>query len=192
MVQKRVYIAVFPLRFLYWFSVLCLCPAFALAQTEKLAEYQVKAAYLYKFCLYIEWPLAAFNNAASPLTIGIVDADDIAAELESKSQSRTIDGRPFVVRRIDNTSSLENLQLLFIANSQQNTLARWVTQAQQYPLLVVTETETGLDAGSSINFAVQDNRVRFDVGLAAAQRQGLKLSANLLQVARTVRKSEMQ
>lgn len=153
----------------------------------------MKAVFIYKFCLYVEWPPGTFSDPHSPLTIGIVDADDIAAELEIKSKDRTINGRPLVVRRLDAaTPNLDNLQLLFISNNQQSKLTHWLSLAQKYPLLVITETPDGLDAGSSINFDLQDNRVRFDVGLAAAQRQGLKLSAQLLQVARTVREGEAQ
>jgi hypothetical protein len=174
-------------RFFYCLSLFCFFPAFASAQTQPLSEYQVKAVFIYKFCLYVEWPPGTFEDASSPVTIGVVDADEVAAELEAKSKNRTIDGRPLAVRRLNEPSSLDKLQLLFIAHAQENTLAHWMELAQKYPVLVITETPTGLDAGSSINFALQDNKVRFDVELAAAQRQGLKLSAQLLKVARTVR-----
>ena len=158
----------------------------SVAQTAP-SEHQVKAIFIYKFCLYVEWPPGTFSAPENPLVIGVIDADDIAAELEIKSKERTLDGRPFIVRRLDSSSNLDNLQLLFIAQTQQKKLEHWMALAKQHSMLVVTETPNGLDAGSSINFAVQDNRVRFDVGLATAQRQGLKLSAQLLQVARTVR-----
>jgi hypothetical protein len=180
------------LRFAFWLGVLSLFPSLVLAQTTTLSEHQIKAVFIYKFCLYVEWPPGTFSDSHSPVTIGVIDADDIAAELELKSKDRTIDGRPLAVRRLDSTSNLDNLQLLFISQTQQNKLTQWITLAQRYPLLVVTEIPSGLDAGSSINFALQDNRVRFDVGLAATQRRGLKLSAQLLQVARTVREGEMQ
>lgn len=175
------------LRFMCWLGVFFLLPTLVLAQTETASEQQIKAVFIYKFCLYIEWPPGTFNDPHTPLTIGVVDADDIAAELEIKSKDRTIDGRPLAVRRLDSTSSLDNVQLLFISHTQQNKLPHWIALAKKYPLLVITEMPSGLDAGSSINFALQDNRVRFDVGLTAVQRQGLKLSAQLLQVARTVR-----
>lgn len=178
------------LRLLLFLSAFHLASSLAAAQTATPSESQVKAIFIYKFCLYIEWPPKTFADPDSPLTIGIVDADQIASELEALSKTRTISGRPLAVHRIDDKSSLDNLQLLFIAQTQENRLERWITRTKSHPLLVVTETPSGLDSGSSINFAVQDDRVRFDVGLAAAQRQGLKLSAQLLQVARAVRGGE--
>lgn len=176
------------LRFLLWLSVLHLAPALAMAQAAP-SEDQVKAVFIYKFCLYVEWPPKTFAGPQSPLTIGVVDAEAIAAELEALAKSRSVDGRPLVIRRLDDKSTLDDVQLLFIGRTQKDGLPRWMTRVQDHPLLVVTEIPTGLDAGSSINFAVEDNRVRFDVGLAAAQRRGLKLSAQLLQVARNVQGS---
>jgi hypothetical protein len=171
---------------LWAFSIL------ASAQAATPSEQQIKAIFIYKFCLYVEWPPGTFDSDSSPLTIGIVGADEIAAELESKANELVIDGRPLVVRRLNSDSKLDKLNLLFIADTQNDKLANWIDRAQGHPLLVVTETAAGLDAGSSINFSLQDNRVRFDVALGAAQRQGLKLGAQLLQVARTIRRGEMQ
>ncbi len=178
------------LRLLFLIGITYLFSTPALAQTTTPSEYQVKAVFLYKFCLYVEWPPKTFVERHSPLTIGVADADQIASELEALSNSRTIAGRPLAVRRLDDKSNLDNLQMLFIARTQQNKLAHWINRAQGRGLLVVTEIPDGLDAGSSINFALQENRVRFDIDLATAQRQELKLSAQLLQVARTVRRGD--
>lgn len=178
------------LRPLLWLGVLYFFCTLASAQTTTPSEQQIKAIFIYKFCLYVEWPAGTFDNASSPLTIGIVGADEIAAELELKAKELVVDGRLLVVRRLDLDSKLDNLQLLFISQTHDDKLAYWVARAQGHPLLVVTETPSGLDAGSSINFSLQDKRVRFDVALDRARRQGLKLGAQLLQVARTVREGE--
>jgi hypothetical protein len=166
--------------------------ALASAETATPSEQQIKAIFIYKFCLYVEWPTGTFDSASSPLTIGVVDADEIATELESKSNELMIDGRPLVVRRLDSGAKLDDLNLLFIADTQDDKLTHWIDRARGHPLLVVTETAAGLNAGSSINFFLQDNRVRFDVALDTAQRHGLKLGAQLLQVARTIRRGETQ
>ncbi len=151
------------------------------------AEYQVKAAFLYKFCLYIEWPRSAFASADSPIVIGIAGPDDLVAELESITRDHTINGRSLQVRRIDNDADLKGLHLLFVAHTEQARLPQLVAQAQTLPLLLVTESPAGLDDGGGINFTLQDNRVRFDVDLDFTNRQDLRLSAQLLKVARTVR-----
>jgi YfiR/HmsC-like len=151
------------------------------------AEYQIKAAFLYKFCLYVEWPATAFAAADSPIVLGLAAPDDMIGAVENAIRGRVINGRQLQLRRIDTASDLAGLHLLFIARPEPAYLTQWEARAQGLPLLLVTESAAGLDGGIGINFAVQDNRVRFDVGLDAASRNGLRLSAQLLKVARTVR-----
>lgn len=164
-------------------------PAWSAAQdaSDNIAEYQVKAAFLYKFCLYVEWPPSAFANADSPIVLGVAGPENLVAELENITRGRALNGRSLQVRRIDNNTGLAGLHMLFVTRSEQVRLPQFVAQVQKLPLLLVTESPSGLDDGGGINFAVQDNRVRFDVGLDSINRQGLRLSAQLLKVARTVR-----
>jgi hypothetical protein len=161
--------------------------SFAQGQPANVMEYQIKAAFLYKFCLYVEWPPTAFSAADSPLVFGIAAPDDFIAELNTVLKNHTINDHPLQVRRIDGGSDVSGVQLLFVARSQQALLPQLRAQAQGLPLLLITESERGLNDGGVINFALQDNRVRFEVALDTANRQGLHLSAQLLKVARNVR-----
>jgi hypothetical protein len=150
-------------------------------------EYQVKAAFLYKFCFYVEWPASAFAAADSPIVLGIIGPDELLGELRNVIKNHTVEGRPLQVQRIERNAGLTGLHVLFVARFEQAHLPQLLAQAQGLPLLVVTESPAGLDDGSGINFAVQDERVRFDVSLNSTGRQGLRLSAQLLKVARSVR-----
>lgn len=149
-------------------------------------EYPVKAAFLYKFCFYIEWPPAAFTSADSPFVFGIAAPDEFITELNTVIADRTINGRPVQIRRIDNGDA-SGVHLLFVAQSKQSQLPKLLAQTQGLPVIVVTDSEHGLDNGSAINFSLKNNRVSFEVALDAASRQGLHLSAQLLKVASNVR-----
>lgn len=161
--------------------------SFAQEQPANVMEYQIKAVFLYKFCLYVEWPPTAFSAADSPLVFGIAAPDNFIAELNTVLKNHTINDHPLQIRRIDGGNDVGGVQLLFVARSQQTLLPQLRAQIQGLPLLLITESERGLDDGGAINFSLQDNRVRFEVALDTANRQGLRLSAQLLKVARNVR-----
>ena len=171
------------------FAFLVTAPESSIADESfgNVAEYQVKAAFLYKFCQYVEWPQNAFASGDSPIVLGVAGPDSLLAELGNVVRNHTVNGRPVQVRKVDGNASPTGLHVLFIARSEQSNQPKLISQSQKLPLLLVTESPADLDDGGGINFEVQDNRVRFDVGLASVNRQGLRLSAQLLKVARNVR-----
>ena len=150
-------------------------------------ERHVKAAFLYKFLGYAEFPPGAFFDGGSPVTIGVIGADELAAELARAVAGRTIHNRPVVVRVLRDTDVQVPLHLLFVGGADPVRVGRLVRQAGA-AMLVVTECEDGLRQGSVINFRIIDERVRFDVSLDAAERNGIKLSSRLLTVANRVQK----
>jgi len=150
-------------------------------------ERRVKAAFLYKFLGYAEFPPGAFLDGASPVTIGVVGADDLAADLARAVAGRTVNNRPVQVRILRENDVQVPLHLLFVGGMDPLRVGRTVRQASA-AMLVVTECEDGLRQGSVINFRVIDERVRFDVSLDAAERNGIKLSSRLLTVANRVQK----
>ncbi len=158
-------------------------PAQADAQAD---EYRVKAAFLYKFGSYIEWPSRSFAGTDSPVTIGVMGADTLAGELAQIVAGRNVNGRPVVVRRLRPGDPIAGLHVLFIGGSDRGRLAEILAAAKGRPLLTVTESEEGLELGSVINFVVVEDKVRFDVAPPPAESGGLKISARLLGVARKV------
>jgi hypothetical protein len=163
-------------------------PLPARPQAPATVERSVKAAFLYKFLGYADFPPGAFADATAPVVIGVAGADEMAGELTRIVAGRTVNGRPIAVRSLKDSDSTAGLHLLFVAGSESGRLARWLRTAGQQPLLVVTETDDGLQQGSAINFRIIDDRVRFDVSLDAADRSNIKLSSRLLTVAHQVRK----
>ena len=156
------------------------------AQADPDAEYRVKAAFLYKFGSFVEWPSQAFARPDSPLAIGVIDADDLADELGRIVAGRSVNGRSIAVRKLHRGDSVAGLHILFIGRADAGRVADIVAGARGQPLLTVTESEDGIEHGSSINFVVVDDKVRFDVALPSSDPGQIKISARLLAVARKV------
>jgi hypothetical protein len=162
-------------------------PLAALAQQDsRAAEVQIKAAFLYKFGDFVQWPPAAFARADAPFAIGVMGADALAAALEQLVVNRTVQGRPIAVRRLRPGESLAGLHVLFIGRAESAHLGETLAATRGQALLTVTETENALASGSMINFVAEESRVRFDVALPSAERGQLKISSRLLAVARRV------
>jgi hypothetical protein len=157
----------------------------AAAQPETL-EHQVKAAFLYQFPAYVEWPASSFADSTSPLIFGMLEADAIADELIAISRDNLVSGRTIVVRKMRPGDSMEGLNVLYVGQSQTRTSEPLLLQALMEAVLTITEAPAQRPDGSVINFAIIDDRVRFDVSLAMADQAGLTISSRLLQVARRV------
>jgi hypothetical protein len=180
-----------------WLLALCLLLPLAAAlpvQSARAAdvgaasvERGVKAAFLYKFLGYVEFP--SQTEAGSPYVVGVAGAEDIVAELNRIAVGRNVNGHPVVVRSLREGEAVAGLQLLFIASSESGRTAALLRAAQQANVLTVTEGQNGLQAGSVINFRLVDDRIRFEVSLEAAEKSNLKLSSRLLAVAYAVQKS---
>lgn len=151
-------------------------------------ENSVKAAFIYKFLAYAEWPSHAFKSPNAPITIGVAGSEEVAAELNRIVAGRTVNTRPITVRQVTGNEVLADVQVLFVGAGQNAQLGNLLRKAQQQSMLSVTEDESALARGSIINFKQVDGRIRFDVSLDAADRSGLKLSSRLLGVAHQVHK----
>ena len=175
-----------------WLRAACLLLCLAAmgtprAQTERVAaEYQVKAAYLYKFLDFVEWPPRAFESAQSPFVIGVIGADALADELALVVATRQSGGRAAMVRKLRPGEPVTGVHMLFIGRSAAARTASLVASTKDMPVLTVTETEDAFAAGSSINFVLIDNKVRFDVALRGGEPSQFKISSRLLGVARKV------
>jgi hypothetical protein len=150
-------------------------------------EQRVKAAFLYQFASYVEWPAQSFAQPDTPVTIAVMGAEQLAAELKQLSAGRTVGGRTVEVRQVRPGETLAGINILFIGSAENARLPQVVQAAKQRPMLIVTETDGALGQGSMINFVIVDRRVRFEVALDSVERSGLKLSSRLLAVAQQVK-----
>jgi hypothetical protein len=155
---------------------------------EAQLERSVKAAFLYKFLGYVDYPEAAQPGFGEPLLIGILGADDVADELRRITIGRSMNGRTVVVRKLRQGEALGKVHMLFIGDDDVAETEKLLAAVRQTPVLTVTETARNLRTDSVINFRVVDDRVRFEVSLDAAEKNKLKLSSRLLAVAYKVQR----
>lgn len=171
-------------RLRYLMLVLALCGAAALparAAAPQL-ESQVKAAYLYKFATYAEWPAGAFDDHESPFVIGVAGNDAVAGLLARFVAGRAVGGHPVEVRRIEPGRPLDGVHMLY-ASGDRGLVRATLAQARGYPVLTVTDSDQGFGHGGMINFVVADNRLRFEVALRRVNTGRLRISARMLAAA---------
>src|SRR5262249_33841509 len=158
-----------------------------LAWAVDVSEATVKAAFLYKFAAYVDWPDTPREGASvTPFVIGVMGNDEVYVELERIVAGRNIGGRPLAARQVKDSDGLKGLQMLFVGRADSGRIASMARAAQSRSILLVTESDRGLEQGGLINFVVSESRVGFEVSLEAAERCGLRVSSRMLGVARRV------
>ena len=147
-------------------------------------EYQVKAAFLFNFAKFVEWPSGTFRGADSPLVIGLIGEDPFGETLVKSIQNKTVQGHPLALRRIQGDEDLKQCHVLFISRSEKQRLREIFAAVKSSAVLTVSEMDQFLEQGGMINFFVESDSVKFAINIETAQRSGLKLSSKLLSVAR--------
>lgn len=150
-----------------------------LAQNGGFSEYQVKAAFLYNFGKFVEWPTNDFASTNSPLLIGVYGENPFGNDLAGVVHGRSINGHPVVARQVS-LGELRSCQILFIARSEQKNINEILRVLDGAGVLTVTENMDPFASGIMIDFTVQNDRIRFEINNRAARKVGLKLSSKLL------------
>jgi hypothetical protein len=146
-------------------------------------ETQIRAAYIYKFATYVDWPPAAPSPSGAALTIGIIGADGLADEFKKISVGRQVKSRPVQVRIVKADDQLTGLHILYIGAGAGGRARTLIDGAVAQAVLTVAEAGTPFASDSVINFVKIDDRIRFEVSLVHAATNGLKISSRLLVVA---------
>jgi hypothetical protein len=149
----------------------------------------LKAAFLYNFANYIEWPATTFPSPQSPFIIGVLGPDPFGSLLEQLTK-KTVRGRPIVYRHFDSPQNVGECNILFIGVtvSDADCLAA-IAATRGHHVLIVTEANGLARRGSVVNFFVEQNKLRFEINPAAAQQRALRISSKLLSLARLVEPS---
>jgi hypothetical protein len=166
-------------------ALLLLAPRAACAEATA-KEYQVKAAFLFNFARFAEWPATAFADDTAPIRIGILGDDPFGAALDDTVRDEVVRGRKLEVRRARQAKDLADCQLVFVSRSEQERQAEILAALGQRPVLTVSDIEHFAGHGGVIGFYLEGNKVRFEIDPANAQRQQVKLSAQLLRLGRIV------
>ncbi len=165
--------------------LLLVAPARGRAQ-ETLSEYQVKAAYLFNFLKFVEYPSESFEDPLAPIVIGVVGDDPFGNALPQVVIGKTVQGRDLVIHLYRDGEDLRGAHILFISASERKRLPMILSSLRGSSVLTVSDTEGFLEAGGMIQFLNENNRVRFAINVDATSRVNLKMSSKLMSLARVV------
>lgn len=149
-------------------------------------EYQVKAAFLYNFAKFVEWPATAFAASGGAMVLGVFGNDPFGTTLDRIARDQTVQGRRIIVRRANKLGDIGTCHILFVRPPDDVNLASFIRGASATGRLLVGEAEGFAQRGGVIGFFVEQRRVRFMINVSAAERAGLRVSSKLLSVARVI------
>jgi hypothetical protein len=155
---------------------------------QSASEYEVKAAFLYNFAKFVEWPAQSFKGPDDPITICIVGQNPFGHMLEDTVNGKTLEGRAFVVRNVPDVQQAGRCHILFVSSSERKNLQAILAGIRTPGVLTVGETEGFAMNGGVINFKLEDGKVRFEINLHAAAKEGLQIRSHLLSLAQIVKK----
>jgi hypothetical protein len=158
----------------------------ARAQSSPSREYQLKAVFLFNFIQFVQWPDAVFPEPGTPIRIGVLGDDPFGQALDEAVRDETVRGHKLVVLRSRRLEDLQDCHLLFIGKSEARRIGEILALIDRRPVLTVGETDGFARNGGIIAFFSEGNKVRFEINPVSAQRQGLKLSSQLLGLGRIV------
>jgi hypothetical protein len=176
------------MRRLVMLWVLTTGAAISLAEARaenKAPEYQVKAAFIYKFATYIRWPAVA-GPATTPFVIGIIGRDPFGPALYAVVRGERVQGRVILIRRLRQTEEALRCDVVFISASERANLKQIFASLQGNPVLTVGDMDQFAEMGGMINLVTEDRKIRFDINRGAIDRAGLKATSQLLRLARIV------
>jgi hypothetical protein len=168
-----------------------LAASFCGAQPTSAPQYQIKAAYLYNFAKFVEWPPAALGEGGAPVVIGVLGKNPFGSMLIEAVRDKTVHGRPLEVRQIGRTQDIKRCHILFISSSEKRRTAEILADLGNLTVLTVGETEGLAQLGVMVNFLIEENKVRFEINLDAVERSGVKISSQLLKLAKIVKDGRM-
>jgi hypothetical protein len=156
------------------------------AQSPTAGEYQVKAAFLFNFAKFVEWPSSSLPDPSAPLRICILGRDPFGEELRNITKEKTVSGRKLQIDQLVDLQQARACQIVFIASSERAHLKEILEGLQGANVLTVADTKGFAEQGGMINFVLENDRVQFEVNRKAAEQAGLKISSKLLSVAKLV------
>ncbi len=154
--------------------------------TEVSREFRLKAAFLFNFTQFVEWPADAFASAEAPIRIGVLGSDPFGPALDEVVRGERVRGRPLEVVRAASAEQLRGCHLVFVGDSEKERTAAVVGALADTPVLTVSDNPDFASAGGVVRFFLEGAKVRFEINPDAAEQHRLKLSAQLLALGRLV------
>jgi hypothetical protein len=149
-------------------------------------EYQLKAAYLYNFTKFVEWPSHRFAQTNSPIVIGVLGRNPFGEDLKKIVKDRKVNGHDILVTNITAAAGIKSVHMVFISAGEEELWREALASLRNTAVLTVGESAVFAQMGGMINFTLQADKVRFEINQDPADAAGLKLSAQLLKLATVV------
>jgi len=150
-------------------------------------EYEVKAAFLYKFVMFTEWPKKAFADAKAPIVVQVIGKDPFSGRLAKTFKGKKQRGRSFVVRHSLHVPETTAAHVVFAGGMSEENRAKLVALTKKKPVLLVGDTKGFAEEGAIVNLYLEKEKVRFEINANAAKAVKLKLSSQLLKLAKIVK-----
>jgi len=154
-----------------------------LAQQTAPSEYQIKAAFIFNFAKFVDWPPSAFSNLNSPIVIGILGDNPFHDDLARTIHNKTIEDRPLVIEELRVPSEATNCHILFISSSEKDRLPEILKSLKDTSVLTVGEMDHFTESGGMINLVIRDQKIRFQINNGEATKARLKISSKLMNLA---------
>ena len=169
-------------------AVLCALPSARPARAaEPAIEYQVKAAFLYNFAKFVVWPEYVFSSKTSPLTLCVVGDDPFGTPLHAALAGRKAHSRRITLKLLDEPNSDDGCHIAFLSAPGDARMARLMHRLRGRTILTVGDDEAFAANGGMVRLLVDNKKIRFDINAKSAEAVGLRMSAQLLSLARRVR-----
>ena len=149
-------------------------------------EYQMKAAFVVNFPKFVEWPPEAARHPADPTSICVAGDSPIVAALQRAANDKSAGTPPIVVRKISEEAQAETCQIVFVSSAARRRWHVWLADCKA-SILTVGETDDFIADRGVINLKIDGDRIRIQIGLAAAERERLRISSKLLSLAQVVK-----
>ncbi len=160
----------------------------SVAGVPVLSEHQVKAAFLYNFTRFLEWPAQRFAGDGAPIVIGVFGKNPFGAELQEIARNHKVNGRDVVMKEIATVEEAGTVHVLFFSAAEDGHVVETLAALKGASVLTVGESEKFSAAGGMITFVREADKVRFEINADSAEQAGLKISAQLLKLAKSVHK----
>jgi hypothetical protein len=147
------------------------------------SEYQIKAAFIFNFAKFVEWPAAALPKASTPIIVGVIGENPFQDALEKTIKNKTVDEHPVIIMQFRSAADATNCHILFISSSEKARLPQILKQLKGRSVLTVGEMPGFTEAGGMINFVLEGTKIRFQINNDTANSVGLKISSKLLRLA---------
>lgn len=155
-------------------------------QPQAASEYEIKAAFLYNFARFVDWPPESFSDAGSPLVVGIVGSDPFGGLLDKALNGKTANGRTLTVRRLSVGQDIRSCHVLFVSSSEARRMEQIADSLRGASVLTVSDMDRFVQLGGIVQLTKDNNRVGLVINAGLAERSRLKLSSKLLSLSKVV------